>query len=63
MYQKQGSADCRMTGVVPYFLVDDVFATAEFYRDVLGFTFDEFLVSRRASPLSSATTSASCSGR
>lgn len=25
-----------------YFLVDDVFATAEFYRDVLGFTFDEF---------------------
>ena len=26
----------------PYFLVDDIFATAEFYRDVLGFTFDEF---------------------
>lgn len=35
-------ADCRMTRSVSYFLVDDVFATAEFYRDVLGFTFDEF---------------------
>jgi catechol 2,3-dioxygenase-like lactoylglutathione lyase family enzyme len=35
-------AECRMTRSVPYFLVDDVFATAEFYRDVLGFTFDEF---------------------
>ncbi|WP_084170360.1 VOC family protein [Paraburkholderia ferrariae] len=34
--------DCRMTRSVSYFLVDDVFATAEFYRDVLGFTFDEF---------------------
>jgi len=31
-----------MDRVVPYFLVDDVFATAEFYRDVLGFTFDQF---------------------
>jgi len=31
-----------MTRSVSYFLVDDVFATAEFYRDVLGFTFDEF---------------------
>lgn len=36
------SADCRITRVAPYFLVDDVFATAEFYRDVLGFTFDGF---------------------
>jgi catechol 2,3-dioxygenase-like lactoylglutathione lyase family enzyme len=35
-------AGCRMTRSVSYFLVDDVFATAEFYRDVLGFTFDEF---------------------
>lgn len=35
-------ADCRMTRSASYFLVDDVFATAEFYRDVLGFTFDEF---------------------
>jgi catechol 2,3-dioxygenase-like lactoylglutathione lyase family enzyme len=31
-----------MRRAVPYFLVDDVFATAAFYRDVLGFTFDEF---------------------
>jgi catechol 2,3-dioxygenase-like lactoylglutathione lyase family enzyme len=35
-------SDCRMTRSASYFLVDDVFATAEFYRDVLGFTFDEF---------------------
>jgi catechol 2,3-dioxygenase-like lactoylglutathione lyase family enzyme len=35
-------ATCKMTRSVSYFLVDDVFATAEFYRDVLGFTFDEF---------------------
>jgi catechol 2,3-dioxygenase-like lactoylglutathione lyase family enzyme len=34
--------DCRMTRSASYFLVEDVFATAEFYRDVLGFTFDEF---------------------
>ena len=26
----------------PFFLVDDVFATAEYYRDKLGFTFDTF---------------------
>jgi catechol 2,3-dioxygenase-like lactoylglutathione lyase family enzyme len=31
-----------MNRVAPYFLVGDVFATAGFYRDVLGFTFDEF---------------------
>jgi catechol 2,3-dioxygenase-like lactoylglutathione lyase family enzyme len=42
MSEKRASAECRMTRVVPYFLVEDVFATAEFYRDVLGFTFDEF---------------------
>jgi catechol 2,3-dioxygenase-like lactoylglutathione lyase family enzyme len=36
------SAECRMMRSASYFLVDDVFATAEFYRDVLGFTFDEF---------------------
>ena len=34
--------DCTMNRAAPYFLVDDVFTTAEFYRDVLGFTFDEF---------------------
>ena len=42
MDERQACADCRMTRAAPYFLVDDVFATAEFYRDVLGFTFDEF---------------------
>ncbi|HXW83132.1 MAG TPA: VOC family protein, partial [Candidatus Binataceae bacterium] len=26
----------------PYLLVDDVFATAEYYRDVLGFSFENF---------------------
>ena len=31
-----------MQRVVPYFLVQDVFATAEFYRDVLGFGFNVF---------------------
>jgi catechol 2,3-dioxygenase-like lactoylglutathione lyase family enzyme len=42
MAENLASANCRMNRAAPYFLVDDVFATAEFYRDVLGFTFDEF---------------------
>jgi catechol 2,3-dioxygenase-like lactoylglutathione lyase family enzyme len=42
MRQAQTSDGCTMNRVAPYFLVDDVFATAEFYRDVLGFTFNEF---------------------
>src|SRR5262245_66316681 len=33
---------CTMNRVAPYFLVGDVFATAEFYRDILGFTFRQF---------------------
>jgi catechol 2,3-dioxygenase-like lactoylglutathione lyase family enzyme len=33
---------CTMNRVAPYFLVRDVFATAEFYRDVLGFAFYQF---------------------
>jgi uncharacterized glyoxalase superfamily protein PhnB len=40
--EKRAAANVRMTSVVPYFLVEDAFTTAEFYRDVLGFTFDEF---------------------
>lgn len=32
----------RMLKINPYFLVDDVFASAEYYRDVLGFAFDRF---------------------
>src|SRR5258708_36320899 len=42
MRERQASGTCTMRRVVPYFLVDDVFATAEHYRDILGFTFDEF---------------------
>jgi hypothetical protein len=41
MGEKQPSA-CRMKSTAPYFLVDDVVATAEYYRDVLGFSVDEF---------------------
>jgi catechol 2,3-dioxygenase-like lactoylglutathione lyase family enzyme len=42
MRHAQTSDGCTMNRVAPYFLVNDVFATAEFYRDALGFTFDEF---------------------
>jgi len=42
MSEKPSSTDCVMTRAAPYFLVSDVFATAEFYRDVLGFTFNQF---------------------
>jgi catechol 2,3-dioxygenase-like lactoylglutathione lyase family enzyme len=42
MHRNDPSDGCKMNRVAPYFLVDDVFATAEFYRDVLGFTFDVF---------------------
>jgi catechol 2,3-dioxygenase-like lactoylglutathione lyase family enzyme len=42
MSERQAPSASRMTCVAPYFLVDDVFATAEFYRDALGFRFDEF---------------------
>ena len=31
-----------MRSAAPFILVDDVFATAEYYRDILGFTFDQF---------------------
>jgi catechol 2,3-dioxygenase-like lactoylglutathione lyase family enzyme len=42
MTTKQALGECSMQRVVPYFLVEDVFATAEFYRDVLGFSFEQF---------------------
>jgi catechol 2,3-dioxygenase-like lactoylglutathione lyase family enzyme len=42
MHQNEPRDGCTMNSVAPYFLVSDVLATAEFYRDVLGFTFDEF---------------------
>ena len=35
-------AKAQVQEVAPYFLVPDVFATAEYYRDVLGFSFDKF---------------------
>jgi uncharacterized glyoxalase superfamily protein PhnB len=41
MDEKQASGG-RLNRVVPYFLVEDVVATAEFYRAVLGFTSCEF---------------------
>lgn len=42
MSQQSAATACRVSSVAPYFLVDDVFATAEYYRDVLGFEFDHF---------------------
>jgi catechol 2,3-dioxygenase-like lactoylglutathione lyase family enzyme len=42
MRQNPPRDGCTMNRVAPYFLVRDVFATAEFYRDVLGFTFRQF---------------------
>src|SRR5262245_22202273 len=42
MSEERAPSDSRMKRAAPYFLVDDVFATAEFYRDVLGFTFRQF---------------------
>jgi len=42
MRQNESADVCTMSRVAPYFLVGDVFATAEFYRDVLGFTFRQF---------------------
>ena len=42
MREKQAAHGCTMTQVAPYFLVENVFATAEFYRDVLGFSFNGF---------------------
>src|SRR6185312_942450 len=38
--QEGGMAQPRLTGACPSFVVADVFETAEYYRDVLGFSFD-----------------------
>ena len=32
----------QMLRINPYFVVDDVFTSAEYYRDILGFGFDQF---------------------
>lgn len=39
--KKTGSPDV-MWWVAPYFVVDDVIATANFYRDKLGFSYERF---------------------
>jgi hypothetical protein len=39
----------QLKSVAPCLLVDDVVKTAEYYRDVLGFHFDRYWVSRRVS--------------
>ena len=38
----EGSPSRQLLAINPYFLVNDVFATAEHYRDVFGFRFDQF---------------------
>lgn len=38
----QSSATRPRWGIAPYFIVDDVVATANFYRDKLGFHYDRF---------------------
>lgn len=39
---KNSDATRPRWSVAPYFLVDDVVATADFYRDKLGFAYDRF---------------------
>jgi predicted enzyme related to lactoylglutathione lyase len=36
------TSDLTHWRIAPYFIVDDVVATANFYRDKLGFTYDRF---------------------
>jgi len=40
MTEPNTSAEQKLYGVAPYFIVDDIFQAAEFYRDKLGFQFD-----------------------
>ncbi len=40
MKKPDTAADQKLYGVVPYFIVDEVLKSAEFYRDKLGFGFD-----------------------
>ena len=40
--ENQTQAKSQMLQAAPYFLVEDVFATAEYYRDMLGFTITGF---------------------
>ena len=38
----QDAADRRSWGIAPYFIVEDVVASANFYRDKLGFAYERF---------------------
>lgn len=40
MTELNTGADQKLFGIAPYFIVDDIFQSAEFYRDKLGFQFD-----------------------
>ncbi|MEP7341635.1 MAG: VOC family protein [Acidobacteriota bacterium] len=40
MTEPNASSDQKLYGIAPYFIVDDIFLSAEFYRDKLGFHFD-----------------------
>ena len=42
MVQQTPISNATFLEVAPFFLVDDVFASAEYYRDKLGFAFDTF---------------------
>ena len=42
MKEGQSDSPAKLTQTAPYFLVRDVFATAEYYRDTLGFTITGF---------------------
>jgi predicted enzyme related to lactoylglutathione lyase len=42
MTKTSGESPQKFMGISPSFLVDDVVKSAEFYRDILGFTFDRF---------------------
>ncbi len=38
----EANTECRHWRVAPYFIVDDVVATANYYRDKLGFQYERF---------------------
>jgi hypothetical protein len=47
--REQASGECMLKRVIP--CLDDVFATAEFYRDVLSFTLNQFFGDRPSSTI------------
>lgn len=42
MTTRDTSTEQKLYGISPYFIVDDVIQSAEFYRDKLGFRFNRF---------------------